>query len=77
LLSLFSYVAERAAQTATVDPETAAKRAAAEEEAKRQAARAHGTPVTPDRFQEWRAKFQAEKALVSVDCQLASMLEVK
>lgn len=60
---------ERAAQSAVVDPETAAKRAAAEEEAKRQAARAHGTPVTPERFHQWRAEFQAEKAMVGASAQ--------
>ncbi len=42
----------------------AAKRAAAEEEARRQAARAHGTAVTVQSFMQWKAKHDAQVALV-------------
>jgi hypothetical protein len=38
------------------DPAAARKKAEAEEDARRAAARAHGTPVTPAAFAEWKAK---------------------
>lgn len=46
------------------DPETLRKRAEAEEEARRQAARAHGTMVTSELFMTWKAKFDAEMAAI-------------
>jgi hypothetical protein len=48
---------------AAEDPEVARKRAEAEEEARRAAARAHGHMVTIEVFMEWKAKFDAEMAL--------------
>mmetsp|Transcript_13868 Transcript_13868/g.29929 ORF Transcript_13868/g.29929 Transcript_13868/m.29929 type:complete len:259 (+) Transcript_13868:285-1061(+) len=45
-----------------VDPELERRRQADEEEAKRAAARAHGTPVTIDSFNAWKAKYDAERA---------------
>lgn len=44
------------------DPETARKKAEEAEEAKRAAARAHGTMVTVETFNAWKLKFEAEMA---------------
>jgi hypothetical protein len=46
------------------DPEILRKKAEAEEEARRQAARAHGTMVSRELFMTWKAKFDAEMAAV-------------
>lgn len=56
--------AGRATETQVEPPEVAARRAAAEEEAKRAAIRAMGTMVTPENFLQWKAKFDAEMAAV-------------
>ncbi|CAD7699871.1 unnamed protein product [Ostreobium quekettii] len=45
-----------------IDEAEAKKRAAEEEEARRQAQRSAGTPVTPENFAEWKAKFDNEMA---------------
>lgn len=46
-----------------LDPEEAKRQAVAAEEARLAAARAHGTPVTPETFHVWRKQFEAEQAL--------------
>ena len=56
------WLAARLAARAGPDPEAERRRAEAEEEARHQALRAHGTPVTPDSFAEWRRRFEAEAA---------------
>lgn len=48
---------------AAVDPEAERKQREAEEEARIAALRAHGTPVTPETFADWKVKFEAEMAL--------------
>jgi hypothetical protein len=53
----------RQSAPAAEDPEEARKRADAEEEARRAAARAHGHMVTLEIFVEWKRKFDAEMAL--------------
>lgn len=45
------------------DPAAAAKRMAAEEERQAKARRAAGTPVTKESFEDWRTRFDAERAL--------------
>lgn len=45
------------------DPEAEEKRRREAEEARLAELRAHGHPVTPEAFAEWRAKFDAEQAL--------------
>lgn len=44
------------------DPEVARRKELEEAERKRAEARAHGTPVTPEAFAAWKAKFDAEAA---------------
>lgn len=61
------WLVSRAERTATVDPEEARRKAEEEEEARRAAARAHGTPVTFDSFMAWKAKFDAEMALLKAN----------
>jgi hypothetical protein len=46
-----------------LDEEAEAKRLRDAEEAARQAARAHGTPVTLEAFNAWKRQFDAEQAL--------------
>ncbi|KAG2422333.1 hypothetical protein HYH02_015451 [Chlamydomonas schloesseri] len=45
-----------------VDPDLERKKAEEAAEKKRAEARAHGTPVTPEAFAAWKAKFDAEMA---------------
>ena len=52
------------------DPEVARKRAEAEEEARRQAARAHGTMVTRELFLAWKSKFDAEMGAIKASKQV-------
>lgn len=42
----------------------ATKKVVAEEEARRLAARMHGTMVTPETFAAWKEQFEAERAAV-------------
>lgn len=46
-----------------IDPEAERRKRQEEEEARIAALRAHGTPVTPETFNEWRASFDAEMEL--------------
>jgi hypothetical protein len=48
---------------ANEDPEAEIKRLRAAEELRQAELRAHGTPVTPETFREWKARFDAEMAL--------------
>lgn len=57
---------DRSTETQQETPEQAQRRIAAEDEAKRAAIRAMGTMVTPENFKQWKAKFDAEQAAVSV-----------
>ncbi|GAX79695.1 hypothetical protein CEUSTIGMA_g7136.t1 [Chlamydomonas eustigma] len=56
----------KAGSSAKEDPVADRKKAEAEEEARRAAARAHGTPVTLASFMAWKAKFDSELALKKV-----------
>lgn len=47
----------------SMDPEAEERRRREEEEARLAELRRHGTPVTPESFAEWKAKFDAEMAL--------------
>ena len=59
------WITEKAAEQAKPvhDPAAERRRLEEEEEARIAALRAHGTPVTPETFAEWRVKFEAEMAL--------------
>ncbi|EFN55051.1 hypothetical protein CHLNCDRAFT_58090 [Chlorella variabilis] len=59
------WVQEKASSVAVPshDPEAEEKRRREAEEARLAELRAHGHPVTPEAFAEWRAKFDAEQAL--------------
>lgn len=70
------HAADRANQEIVEDPEVAAKRAAAQAEEKRAAARAHGTPVTLERFQAWKMAYDAEMAAVGVLCAAVTRMVV-
>jgi len=61
------WITEQAAQRAApvVDPEAERKRREAEEEARIAELRRHGTPVTPETFTAWKARFEAEKQLAN------------
>ena len=59
------WVTARAAESGgpTLDPVAEQRRMLEAEEARLAALRAHGTPVTPEAFKEWRARFDTEQAL--------------
>lgn len=68
-------LAGRATETQQETPEQAAKRFAAEDEAKRAAIRAMGTMVTPENFRQWKTRFDAEQAAVGAQrCTLLCLL---
>jgi len=71
ITSAQDWVNERAAEMAVpvVDPEAERKQREEEEEARIAALRAHGTPVTPETFKEWKLRFDAEMQVAKMELQ--------
>ena len=65
------WIAEKgnAMETRADDPEVAEKKRREAEEARIAEMRRHGTPVTPETFKEWKAKFDAEAAMARTSVQ--------
>ena len=59
------------------DPEVEEKRRREAEEARIAELRRHGTPVTPENFNEWKVKFDAEMALAKASMQDTAVVAVK
>lgn len=69
---LVAVVGDAANQAAEESEHVRARKREEAEIREREAARAHGTPVTPEVFAEWKARFEAEMAL-----QRAKLIDVK